>query len=81
MKLDWPYSKSLACAGDVVDGSKCHVDDGAHDLIAHFGNKLLPIRKAYFFQNQIFGMSSREGNVTIVQTGKDNQMDSRFSEK
>lgn len=74
MKLDWPCSKGLAHAGDVVDGSKCHVDGGTHDLRVHFCNKLRPIRKAYFFQNQISGISSREGNLTIFQTGKDNNI-------
>lgn len=41
MKLDWPYSNGLACAGDVVDGSKCYIDGGAHDLRLHSCNIFL----------------------------------------
>lgn len=67
MKLDWPYSNGLAHAGVAVDGSKCHIDGGARHLRVRFCNKYLPIRKAYFIQNQISGMSSREGNLTIFQ--------------
>lgn len=49
MKLDWPCSKGLARAGDVVDGSQCHLDGGAHYLRVHFCNKLTSYQEGLFF--------------------------------
>lgn len=35
-------------------GSKCCVDDGAHDLRIHFCNKLLPVRSIFYLEDLFY---------------------------